>query len=52
MQKISHYYLKNLKNFTSQQFLAELKQTGLAENEIITAWNAMLLDLPKERLIL
>ena len=53
MQKNQSLLFKEFEkgNFTSQQFLAELKQkTGLAENEIITAWNAMLLDLPKERL--
>jgi glucose-1-phosphatase len=38
-------------NLSSQQFLNELRQkTGLTENKIISAWNAMLLDLPKERL--
>ena len=38
-------------NISSQQFLNDLRhKTGLTENKIITAWNAMLLDLPKERL--
>jgi len=38
-------------NLSSLQFLNELRQkTGLTENEVTTAWNAMLLDLPKERL--
>ena len=38
-------------NLSSQQFLNQLMQkTGLSENKVVTAWNAMLLDLPKERL--